>query len=94
MNLNKYPAMSLSEVLNYEQDAKRLGVSEVARSERGFLTQYKKAKLFNNLPDMWKLKRNAFIARHLAKALKDNEDIKDYRNNRRALALIMWAYKP
>lgn len=94
MNLNKYPAMSLSEVLNYEQDAKRLGVSEVARSERGFLTQYKKVKLFNNLPDMWKLKRNAFIARHLTKAKMDNENIKDYRNNRRALALIMWAYKP
>jgi hypothetical protein len=94
MDLNKYPAMSLREVLSYEADAERLGVSEVARSSRGFLTQYKKAKTFNNLDDMWKIKRNAFIARHLSKALKDNENIKDYRNNRRALALIMWAYKP
>lgn len=94
MNINKYPAMSLEEVLKYEEDAEKLKVSEVARGPNGFLTAYKKAKTFNNLSDFWKNKRNGFIARHLTKALEDNEDIKDYKNNRRSLALIMWAFKP
>jgi|694.fasta_scaffold30910_2 hypothetical protein len=94
MNINKYEVMPLSEVLKYVDDAERLGVSEVARSERGFLTAYKKAGNYRNLSDTWKLKRNGFIARHLTKAKMENENIKDYRNNRRALALIMWAFKP
>jgi hypothetical protein len=66
----------------------RLGVSEVARSPRGFLTQYKRV---GGNPDKlsleWKVKRHGFIRRHLAQ----------YRKNktlRRKLALYAWAYNP
>lgn len=95
MSINKYEVMPLSEVLKYEADAERLGVSEVARSRNGFLGQYKRVNgKFRELNDFWKSKRNGFIARHLEGAKLNNENLKDYRNNRRALALIMWAYKP
>jgi hypothetical protein len=83
----KYPFMPLSEVLKYEGDAKKQGVSEVARSKRGFLTAYKKAGNSNKLPIEWINKRNGFIARHL-KAYKANP------TERRRLALIMWAFMP
>ena len=80
-----YSLLPLSEVVKYEEEAARLKVSEVARSSRGFLTAYK--RYGTNLPEEWRVKRKAFIARHLAQ----------YRKNptpRRRLALIMWAYRP
>jgi len=83
----KYPYMPLDEVLKYEDDAAKQGVSTVARSSRGFLTAYKKVGDPNKLPIEWINKRNGFIARH----------IKQYKENpteRRKLALIMWAFKP
>lgn len=80
--------LTLNQIREYEQEAKELGVSEVARSSRGFLTAYKKAKGNpSRLSKEWRVRRNAFIARHLAQ----------YKNNptyRRRLALIMWAYDP
>lgn len=79
--------MSLNQVLSYVPEMEREGVSEVARSKRGFLTAYKKAGSKKELSDWWIRRRNAFVARHLAQ----------YRKNptyRRKLALIAWAYKP
>ena len=83
-----YRYITLSEIAKYEPEMKRLGVSVVARSPRGFLTYYKKiggdAQKVN---EEWRKKRNAFIARHLAQ----------YRAKptyRRFLALVAWAYKP
>lgn len=79
--------MSLSAVLKYEPEMKRLGVSEVARSPRGFLTAYKKLDRMIRHSDKWMAKRSGFIARHLVQ----------YRRNptyRRWLALVAWAYKP
>lgn len=79
--------MSLNSVLRYEPEMKRLGVSEVARSPRGFLTAYKKLGRTIRHSDGWMSKRSAFIARHLVQ----------YRRNptyRRWLALVAWAYKP
>lgn len=80
--------MPLSEILVYEHQMKTLGVSEVARSKRGFLTAYKMA---NGNPDKlslrWHKTRNAFIARHLAQ-YKENPTY------RRMLALVAWAYMP
>lgn len=60
-------------------------VSEVARSEGQFLSQYK--KFGERLPQDWIIKRHNFIKRHLVQ----------YKQNptpRRKLALIAWAYMP
>lgn len=80
--------MPLSEVLSYVPEMESLGVSEVARSRRGFLTAYKEAGGNpNKLSEYWIIKRDGFIARHLAQYKVD----KGYR---RRLALIAWAYEP
>lgn len=85
--MREYRYLPLSVVKNYEPEMRRLGVSKVARSPRGFLTAYKRAGTKNNLSEAWRRKRNGFIARHLVQ----------YRSNptyRRKLALIAWAYEP
>ena len=75
---------------------RKKGVSEVARSPRGFLTAYKKAGgKASALSDSWKAKREAFIARHMAQVKQNNEPLmKDGKPTRRHLALIAWAYSP
>ena len=79
--------LSLKTIKKYEPEMKRLGVSEVARSPRGFLTAYKKAGSEKMLSSDWKRKRRAFIARH-------NAQYKKYPTKRRRLALIAWAFDP
>ena len=91
-----YRWMPLKDVLRYEPEMERLGVSKVARSPRGFLTAYKQGRTaaatkLMVVPDhphqTWGRRRNQFIARHLAQ----------YRANptyRRWLALVAWAYRP
>ena len=79
--------LSLKTIRKYEPEMKRLKVSEVARSKRGFLTAYKKAGSSKNLSDKWKQKRKAFIARHLISYNKKP-------TKRRLLALRAWAYEP
>ena len=76
--------MKISEIQFYEPFMESHGVSKVARSTNGFLTFYKNNGKLN---DFWNMKRNAFIARHLAQYQK-NATI------RRKLALIAWAYMP
>lgn len=93
-----YPWMSYPDAHAFEEEAKRLHVSVVARSPKGFMREYQRsgtpqAMERRALPPgvsggtTWGEKRNGFIARHL----------KQYRANptyRRFLALIMWAYRP
>ena len=83
-----YRFMSLSQIKQKEPDMKRLKVSEVARSPRGFLPAYKRANGNpDELNDNWKSKRRGFIARTLP----------SYKNKptpRRKLALQAWAYNP
>lgn len=79
--------LSLKTIKKYEPEMKRLKVSEVARSRRGFLTNYKKAGSPDKLSPKWKQKREAFIARH-------NAQYKRNPTKRRKLALIAWAYNP
>jgi hypothetical protein len=87
--------MPLNEVLKYEDEMKKQGVSEVARSSRGFLGNYKKYKTFANMKNKnppnenitWEDKRRAFVKRHLAQ-YKQNP------TERRRLALIAWAFMP
>ena len=82
-----YRYMPLRSVLPHVPEMKRKGVSEVARSKRGFLTAYNKAKTSSNLSEKWENKRREFIARHLAQYKKNPTP-------RRKLALIAWAYNP
>lgn len=76
--------------------AARLGVSEVARSGRGFLAAYRRAGGNpNRLSDYWYFHREGFVARHMAQARKNREPFwLGELPTRRHLALIMWAYSP
>jgi len=49
--------LSLKTIKKYEPDMKRLKVSEVARSPRGFLTAYKRAGNPDKLSKDWQTKR-------------------------------------
>jgi hypothetical protein len=85
--------MSYAAAHKWEKLAASRGVSAVARSTRGFMRAYQKAGTWARLPDAWKRKRDAFIARHMAQG-KSERLWKDGKPSRRALALIMWAYMP
>lgn len=85
--------MSLKEVERWVPAAKKQGVSAVARSSRGFVTALRRAGSVSKLPEQWKKKREAFIARHMAQT-SDEQLWKDGKPSRRALALMMWAFRP
>ncbi len=90
-------ALPLSTVERYVPLARRLGVSEVARGPGGFLPAYRQAGgKVSRLPEYWQRKREAFIARHMAQLVANNEGLYDDEGRplRRHLALIMWAYSP
>lgn len=81
----EYPFMPLAHVLKHVPEMERLGVSEVARSARGFLTAYRAAGTSAKLPAEWRQKRVNFIKRTLVQ----------YKANptyRRWLALVAWAF--
>lgn len=86
-------SMTLSQVEKWVPEARKLGVSKVARSGRGFVAALRRAGSVSKLPEAWKKKRQAFIARHMAQGRKEAL-WKNGRPSRRALALIMWAYMP
>lgn len=89
-----HAALSLAEIKRWEHLAASSGVSEVARSRRGFLTAYKRAGgNLARLSEFWRAKREAFIARHMAQASGEAMFV-DGLPTRRHLALIMWAYSP
>lgn len=94
MPVSRYNFLPLSTVKRFEAMAKRKGVSQVARSPRGFLTAYKRAGgKASKLSADWIAKRDAFIARHMAQGR--NESLGGSSDpSRRHLALIMWAYSP
>lgn len=79
--------LSLKTIKKYEPEMKKLGVSKVARSPRGYLTAMKKAGSYDKLNDNWKRKQKGFVARHLVQYKKNP-------TKRRRLALIAWAYDP
>jgi len=80
---------------------KELGVSEIARSPRGFLSAYRRSGGdARRLPAKWRQRRCAFIARHMAQLVANDEPLYDSRAEalrrptRRHLALVAWAYSP
>ncbi len=89
-----YRVLSLNQILKYEDEMKRLKVSEVARQPSGFLGQMKKHGSFDNFKDKkvpdgnitWKEKRQNFISRHLAQYKKNPTE-------RRAYSMLAWGYK-
>jgi hypothetical protein len=87
---------SLKSIDKYVPEMKRLGVSTVARSQRGFLTAYRRAKgRASNLSPYWRKRREGFIKRHMAQVRKHREKlVKGGRHSRRWLALMAWAYRP
>lgn len=85
--IEMYKYMSLSEIKKKEPQMRKLKVSQVARSPRGFLTAYKRVGGNpSKLSEKWQRKRNGFIARHLVQQRKKPTE-------RRSLALNAWAYK-
>jgi hypothetical protein len=95
-NPPSYAYLSLSAIDKYVPRMRRLGVSEVARSGRGFLTAYRRAGGDpNRLSDDWRRKRENFIKRHMAQVKERGEKLwQDGQPTRRHLALIAWAYSP
>lgn len=86
--------LPLPTVINWEPTMARLGVSEVARSPRGFLRAYKSSR---GMPSReWLARREGFVARHLAQMVKNDEPLygEDGLPTRRHLALVAWAYSP
>lgn len=95
-NRRSPPYLPLDVVERYVAEARDRGVSEVARSSRGFLEQYRRAGGDPaNLTEDWRSKRDAFVARHMAQVRSGQESLIEHgRPSRRHLALIMWAYSP
>lgn len=78
----------IADIIKFEPEMKRLKVSQVARSSKGFLSAYKRVNgNAEKLSIKWKQTRDNFIKRHLPQyKLKPT--------HRRLLALYAWAYKP
>lgn len=94
--MNSFPFLPLSAIRNWEPLMRAEGVSEVARSPRGFLTAFKKAKGDpRRLSEAWLRKRVGFIKRHWAQAAGREPWFDDGGlPTRRHLALIAWAFSP
>jgi hypothetical protein len=89
--------LPLSVILKLVAQMEQQGVSKIARSPRGFLTAYRRARGNHELlNDGWIARREAFIARHMAQLVLNNESLYDKSGNptRRHLALVAWAYSP
>ena len=90
-----YSWMSYRQASRYEEEARMLGVSKVARSSRGFLRQYQAAgsaramknRLVSGKNQTWGQRRDAFIKRHIVQYNKNP-------TKRRWLALVMWGFMP
>lgn len=96
MPARDYAWLPLSLVLAYQPVAAAQGVSEVARSPRGFVAAYRAAGGDpERMSAWWRTRRRNFVARHLAQAVsRDEPTWRDGVPSRRHLALIMWAYSP
>lgn len=91
------PWMKLAAIKPFERLMQRQGVSEVARSPRGFLTAYRRAGGDpRRIAGDWPSTRAGFISRHMAQVRLRNEPLWTPSGDptRRHLALIAWAYTP
>jgi len=97
------PYISLYHLEKVEKVAQREGVSDVARSPRGFMAAYKLASgdpysmgrdRFSG--QLWEDRRTNFIKRHVEQAKRRRENFwtKQGKPTRRHLALMMWGFTP
>lgn len=87
--------LTLKQANKWRSLARKFRVSSVARSPRGFMTAYARAKTLSKLSPYWKNRRKNFIKRHYAQVKKRKEPLfKKGVPTRRHLALIMWAWSP
>lgn len=89
--------LSLGTIGRWEALARQRSVSEVARSPEGFLAQYRAAKgRPAALTQAWKDKRDGFVARFMAKAIKNDWSMwgDDGLPTNWHLAMIIWASSP
>lgn len=88
--------LSLRQIDRWLPLMKQWGVSSVARSQRGFLTAYRRAGGdIGRMSEAWQARRIAFLDRHLAQVKQRGEPLwKDGLPTRRHLALVAWAYSP
>ncbi len=91
-----YRYASLKSIDKYVPEMRRLGVSTVARSPRGFLTAYRRTGgRASKLSPYWRNRREGFIKRHMAQVRKHGESLaKNGKPSRRWLALMAWAFRP
>ena len=96
MTKPRYKYLPLKLTLEVEPFAASRGVSDVARSQRGFMRAFEKAGSYGKLDDYWRNRRDNFVARHMAQVKKRGEPLweADGAPTRRHLALVMWAYSP
>jgi len=90
-------ALPLSVVESFIPEMKKRGVSEVARSPRGFIQAYRRAGgSIARIDPEWQSRRENFIKRHMAQVTMRDEPLFDDKGapTRRHLALIAWAYSP
>ena len=96
------PWLALGVVDNLVPVMRQRGVSRVARSARGFLAAYRKARGRHTQIGKdaggvaWRDRRNAFVARHMGQVVQCGEPLwgGDGSPTRRHLALVAWAYSP
>lgn len=88
--------LSLRQIDRWLPLMRQWGVSEVARSQRGFLAAYRRAGGdIGRMSEAWQRKRLAFLERHLAQVKQRGEPLwRDGLPTRRHLALVAWAYSP
>ena len=94
MNSKVDKLLPLRTVLAWEPLMEELGVSEVARSPRGFLREYERRR--SGISEHWRRRREGFVSRHMAQLVGNDEPLYDRlgRPTRRHLALVAWAYSP
>jgi len=73
--VSAYGWISLRELESWIPLARALDVSRVARSPRGFVSAYRRAKTRRNLSPQWIARREAFVARHLAQVRARRETL-------------------
>lgn len=95
-NISVYPFLSLHEVMRWIPLMQTLGVSEVARSERGFLSAYQEAGTPDQLPKEWIKERDAYVARRSGQINAQSFPLylESGLPTRAHLSLISWAYSP
>ena len=90
-----YPFLPVEAVETLVPTAKEIGISEIARSPKGFVPAYLAARDPDKLTAKWHRIRENFIRRNVEAAAAKGESWWVLNvPTKRHLALVMWAYSP